>query len=369
MKKTKSFVFAWILMTGTVGFAAPKEPGICSKTLETVCSGSEVQRHQSVKLLNLLKEQVAEEALEIAIPKIELLEKSISKDSEKEELILKTINQEIMGVAKKKFARLESTIVTPQTVSLIKGYMVQAIDESSFSAAAKAYFKQTIQEVVVGNFSDYLNKTGIEKLNEVLSEDDERNLCGPDGLIDNAFATDVGGQKYVLLCPGLLLSLEQTTNAQERLKSIIQILSHEISHHIDARRVGTTPYVPYLTCMATHYGDKLKTHAKDEEFCKENADTALLCEGKRVISHSGELIADAWGIKVLNIHARKQNLSSLGVSDLISKSLVTTCGKTDDGVHPSAGFRIETLIKMDSEMSQNLGCSKATPPSKPTCSF
>ena len=369
MKKTKSFMFAWILMTGTVSFAAPKEPNICAKTVETVCSGTQMQRAYGEKLLVQLKEQVAQEALELAIPKIEMLEKNLIKDSEKEELIFKTINQETMRVAKNKFARLESTVVTPQTVSLIKGYMAQAIDESTFNEAAKSYFKKTIQEVIVGNFADFLDKSGIEKLDEVLNEDDERNLCGPDGLMDNAFATEVGGQKYVLICPGLLLTLEQNTNAQERLKSIIQILAHEISHHIDTRRVGTVPYAPYLMCMATHYGDKLKTHAIDEEFCRENADKPLVCEGKRVVRHSGELIADAWGIKVLNIHARKQNLSSLGVSDLISKSLVTTCGKADDGVHPSGNFRIETLIKMDSEMSQNLGCAKAASQSKPTCSF
>jgi hypothetical protein len=243
--------------------------------------------------------------------------------------------------------------------------MNQAIDESRFDAATKTKFKEIQSTIVIGNFADFLERTNLENnfLAQLLS-----NACGSDGLVDNAFATTLGDQKYVLICPGFLITLSQDANPSERFNSILHAISHEMGHHIDNGKVGNEVYSPYLSCLADNYSDGFKRTEDDTKFCKKNEKDVAACNNKVVLSHAGELIADAWGIKVTEIHSRKENYSFAESDSMLVSSWNKLCGTGDEGIHPSGDFRIGTLMRVNPEISNLLACNNNTI-TRPACTL
>ena len=194
------------------------------------------------------------------------------------------------------------------------------------------------------------------------------NACGSDGLIDNAFATTIDKERYVLICPGFLVTMTQTPDLKERFNTILHAISHEMGHHIDDGKVGKELYAPYLSCLTKNYSDKFNSTKDDQKFCKKNEKNPELCKAKITESHAGELIADAWGIKVLGIHAKAQNYSFAETDELLTSSWTKLCGSGDEGIHPSGDFRIGTLLRSSPEITSVLACDNSTL-SRPACTF
>jgi hypothetical protein len=342
---------------------------ICSNSLQRVCEDTKAQRADRDKYVASLKAQISKEAEAAAAPRIAEMKKQISGIHFIKRALqtLKIRNQEIMKSAKKRVGALEDVVTNADNVAKLKSYMYKSIDSSNFSASTKEQFKATIKTIVIGNFADFLERSDLEDnvMAQILG-----NACGSDGLIDNAFATTLKGDRYVLVCPGFLITLNQTASNEEKFNSILQAISHEMGHHIDNSKVGNDLYAPYLSCIADNYAaDRFKKNADDEKFCKANEKDPAKCNAKVALSHAGELIADQWGIRATAIHARENAYSSAQTDQMLTDSWAKLCGSGDEGTHPTGDFRIGTLMRKNPMITDYLGCNASETDAKPACTF
>ena len=245
---------------------------------------------------------------------------------------------------------VETIVLNSSIVEYLKTYMKVAIHESTLDPAAKKKFIKIVDKVIIGNFSDYvqrmkLSDSKLEKLNDG---------CGLDGMTVNAFSTKIDNQRYVLVCPGFQITMHQTPNMQDRINNILYVLSHEIAHHFDSGKVEITPYAPFIGCIYDNYAPYLNKSKKMEIFCSNNSLES--CNIQNVLAHSGELIADLWAHKVLAIYARAMNLSIFQTDNLLKTGVNLICGSGDEGIHPSGDFRIGVMLRLSPEISNYLAC-------------
>lgn len=355
-----------VTLSATSSLAFAQNTSICTDALQRVCNETEAQRANRDKYVKALKDDISIEAAKNAAPRIEQMKKDIKPIHFIKRFLaqIRIRNQEIMKAAKNRIKGFETVVTDNNNVEKIKNYMYRAIDTSNFDSITKSKFKETIRSIVVGNFADFLERTDLE--NNVLAQI-LGNACGSDGLIDNAFATTIKGERYVLICPGFLITLNQTASDEERFNSILQAISHEMGHHIDNSKVGNELYAPYLNCLANNYSDKFNRTKDDEKFCKKNDVTK--CNSQVVLSHAGELIADQWGIKVTALHAREQSYSIDQTEQMLTDSWAKLCGSGDEGIHPTGNFRIGSLMRKNPDINSTLSCLSSETDAKPACTF
>lgn len=340
---------------------------VCQDPLQTICRDTEADRKERAEGIKLLKKEIASEANQNAAPRIAEMKRQIKPIHFIKRFIatMKINNQETMKAASKRIAGFESSIINDENVNRIKEYMYQAIDGSKFDSTTKNNFKGVIKSIVVGNFNDYIERTNLDDnvLAQLLG-----NACGSDGMVENAFATTIGKDRYVLICPGFLISINETPTASERFNSVLQAISHEMAHHIDNSKIGNALYAPYLGCISENHAAQFKRTKDDQKFCEKNPNDATSCNLKVTTSHAGELIADAWGIKVLNLHMRAQSYSFAQADQLLTESWEKLCDTGDEGIHPTGDFRIGTMLRTTPEISSFLSCDNSQI-SKPACTF
>lgn len=354
----------------TVSFSAMAASGasVCSDPLQRICKDTLAQRKEREVYVSKLKNEISQEASLKSAPRIDEMKKKVKPYRLIKRFLesTKIRNQEIMASAKKRIGGFEAVVTNNENVSKIKNYMYQAIDGTQFDTTTKANFKNVVKSIVVGNFNDFLQRTDLEDnvLAQILS-----NACGSDGLVDNAFATTLKGDRYVLICPGFLITLNQAATDGERFNSILQAIAHEMGHHIDNGDAGNAIYAPYLGCLANNYSDRFNKTKDDEKFCKKNEKEPAKCNDQVVLSHAGELIADEWGIAVTALHAKAESYSVADADQMLTDSWAKLCGTGDEGIHPTGDFRIGTLMRKNQEINNLLSCSSSETDAKPVCSF
>jgi hypothetical protein len=369
---SKKLLLSSALLMGLVSYnawsqeSAAGATAFCANPIKNICTDTAPQRLARKNHIDGLKAEIAQEAALKSEPRIEEMKKKVSKLRFLKRMIetYKIRNQEIMKAAKKKVIGIESVVTDKENVTLLKQYMNEAIDQSAFDQTTRANFKSTIDSIVIGNFADFIEKSNLEDnfLAQMLS-----NACGSDGLVSNAFATTLNGERYVLICPGFLITLTQTPDLRERFNSILHAISHEMGHHIDNSQVKAGTYNAFLGCIADNYASGFEKTSKDAKFCKKNDEAA--CNTQVTNSHGGELVADAWGIKVLELHAKKQNYTALETEQLLTNSWSNLCGSQDEGIHPSGNFRMGTLLRKAPGISELLSCDNSTINKKPACTL
>lgn len=338
--------------------AFSQDSQFCSQPLKTVCKNSKLHNGLTSQSIKRLKDQIYKEAIKNAKPKIAKLEKQYTDSwhtNNRDKLRYKILNQEIMKSANSRIKGLESVVTNMKSISLIKSYMKMAIDESHFNESTRKSFKKTIDSVMIGNFSDYNMRKG--------TKDDyskhKTSPCGLDGMEVNATSTTFNNQKYILLCPGLLINYTQTLNEQEKLNNILFTITHEMGHHLENSKAADKVFIPYISCLVENYSDDLQANQEDKFFCQNIAKNKEECRIKVTVSHAGELIADQWAINVIAIYARTKKYSPTQTDLLLRNNLSKFCGMMDDGIHPSSDFRIETLLRVNPEVSNYLFCNNS----------
>ena len=343
------------------------ESKFCANPFKTICSDTKLQMTSTNDSIKRLKDQIYKEAVKNAKPKIDKLEKQYTdmwyrKDRDQLRYII--LNQEIMKSANSKISGLETLITNMKSISIIKNYMKLAIDESNFKESTRKAFRKTIDSVMIGSFKDYNIKNGnkydLTKL--------KNSPCGVDGMEVNAFSTTILNQKYVLICPGLLINYGKNGNEQERLSNILFAITHEIGHHIERSDAGAEVFIPYISCIVDHYSGGLNRSLSDVSFCSKIARNDKECRIQVTVSHSSELIADQWAIQALAIYARTNRYSVAQTDSLLTNNYIKLCGRTDQGIHPSDKFRMESLLRINPEISDYLSCDNSKV-KKPACTF
>ena len=366
--KSKTLVLACALTAATFSFNAfSQDSAVCADPLQKICKDTEGLRAQREVYISNLKKEIAADAEKNAAPKIEAMKKKISKFHFIKRAIetFKIKNRETMNSAKARIGDIETVVTNPENVALLKSYMRQAIDQSHFSDSTKENFKAIQSTVLIGNFADFIERSGLEDdaLGQLLG-----SPCGSDGMVANAFATTIKSQRYVLICPGFLISLSQTASQKERLNSILQAVAHEMGHHIDNGVVGDDLYKPFLSCLSENHVDRFNSTDEDKKYCKKTAKDQADCNLKVTTSHAGELIADAWGIKVLSIHAKSEAMSIPQADSMLTSTWANLCGTGDEGIHPTGDFRIGTLMRTNPDISDYLNCNNSAI-TRPACAL
>ena len=366
--KSKTLLMACVLSASAFSFNAfSQDSKFCADPIKTICTDTKDQRNEREIYINKLKSEISNEAHKNAAPKIVEMEQQNRgpfKFFKRMFRRYKIKNQEIMKSAKSRIGDIETVVTNPKNISLLKNYMFQAIDGTNFNEATRTKFKKEIDSIVIGNYGDFLERAGIE--NSFVGQ--LTNPCGSDGMDVNAFATNFNKQKYVLICPGFLITLSQTANEQERFNTILHAITHEMGHHIDNNAMGDEVYMPYLSCLSNNYSSKFSKTRKDEKFCKKKSVSEAECNMEVVKSHAGELVADQWGIKVLAIHAKSEAYDVDQAESLLINSWTNLCGTTDEGIHPNGDFRIGTLLRLNPETSDYLSCNNSEV-TKPACNL
>jgi hypothetical protein len=366
IRKKSAHLILTCALTMITANAVKAETSICEEPITKICTQTKDQRDAREVVVKKMKQEIADEANKNAAPRIAEMKKKISSIHFIKRMIqtYKINNQEVMKSAKVRVGDLEKVITSPENIAKLKSYMLQAIDDSHYDISTKNSFKEIISSIVIGNFADFLEKSGLEDnvLAQLLG-----NACGSDGLIDNAFATTLNNQRYVLVCPGFLITLSNEANEREKFDSILQAISHEMGHHIDSSKVGNELYQPYYNCLAKNYAGTFNKTKEDEKFCKANEKEPAKCAAKVVLSHAGELVADQWGIKVTAIHSRLQQYSVSDSETMLTQSWAKLCGTGDEGIHPTGDFRIGTLLKKNPSIVEILGCASSKTDLRPAC--
>lgn len=347
----KHMIFASALTLSFSAFGS----SICNDPLQKICTDTKDIRIERQKYVEQLKGEILAEAKKNADPRIEEMKRQIKPFHFIKRLIqtYKIKNQEIMRAAKRRIGDIETVVTSKENVAKIKSYMFQAIEASPFDQNTKGQFKDRIESIVVGNFADFIERTGLEDsaIAQFLN-----NACGSDGMIDNAFATTLKGDRYVLICPGFLITLKQKASDEERFNSILHAISHEMGHHIDNSKVEKGLYDPFLKCVANHYADGFVKSKSDDKFCKSQDTKKEDCQMKVATSHAGELVADQWGIEVTALHAKAERYSFDQSEELLVNSWAKLCGTGDEGIHPEGNFRIGVMMRKSSSLSEVLAC-------------
>ncbi len=348
--KSKILIYTCIL--SALSFSAfSQESKFCANPLKSICIDTKKQIDIRKTRIENLKKEIATEAEKNAEPKIKRLEKPNNDDAQiteyefRKKLIL---DQETIKVAISKAKNVESVISNQKNILLFKKYMKLAIDDTNFSESIRLSLKNTIDEVMIGSYGDYIDRARSKDH----PEDGFSNSCGADGMTLSAFASDLKGQKYVLICPGYLITLNEMPTEQEKFNSIIQVISHELGHHLYDDFIKLNIYNPYLSCLVENYADQFRMSSLS----------------KNIKYYSQELISDQWGLKALTIFLKKQNFKKTNVETIFKMNFANICGSPDDEYHPSGDFRIETLLRINPEVSSYLSCNNSRF-KKPSCTF
>ena len=363
-------ISAFVALFFVITYAkASSDESVCSNPLQRICADTSNQRYERNLYIADLKKEIATEAIKNSLPRIAKMKKKIKPIHFFKRMIQATLirNQEIMNSAKRRIVGFESAVTNAENILKIKNYLYLAIDNSSIAFSAKDDFKQIIQSVIVGNFNDFIER---ENLEDNIFAQRLENICGADGLVDNAFSTNFKGDRYVLICPGFLITLSQAATDSDRFNNMLHTIAHEMGHHVDNRHYfNIDVYGPYLNCISKNYSNYFNRSNEDIKFCRMNSSTQDACNQKITMSHSGELIADEWGIAATALHAKTQNYSFSETDKMLTDSWAKLCGAQDEGIHPTTEFRIENLLRKNPEIVNYLSCLKSETNLIPTCTF
>ncbi len=190
---------------------------------------------------------------------------------------------------------------------------------------------------------------------------DYERTCGLDGMADNAFARQVENSKYLIVCPGLLMTAAGGGNdIFSNTVNMLQVLGHEMGHHIDFA-FKTEFYNNYLTCLGNHYSNELLDPLLNPEI-GTNYQKLAAPENtmvRKMISHGREITADYWGTKTVAQYLYQiAKISNFTMNlEVLKQSHEYLCGTGDEGIHPTGDYRIGHLLRYDSDISQIMGCA------------
>lgn len=360
--KIQLVIIAIWLITHPVGLMA--EESFCQNSYDFICHDAAERR---VKREKEVREEIKKEAKLRAKKQLKEeggLTAQYATDgvySWLEEYLLYEAN--LYEVAKEKLENFEKDIITKENVKEVKRLFKLAIQRSSLTNPQKKRFKRIINKTIVGSVKDLKVRAHFNRDFELL--DAYKRYCGSDGWQENAFTTRTRyNRRYILICPGWLITLNKTKSKTLRLYNIFQVLSHELGHHIDADDFPEV-YKNFKKCNVDHYASKFNKTKKDAKKCERLSKDK--CNQLVVDSHADELIAETWSTQVMALYMRENKLSVAESESLLKESLLPSCGSSDEGIHPSTRFVIEKIFRKSPAIKEQLGCPMDYDNKSPWC--
>jgi hypothetical protein len=358
--KRKSFVVLVICLASFHVFA--QTSSLCSDSFQRICKDTEAEKKADEISHFKLIDEITTEANINAAPKLLEAKNSITEAevNKRAVALFKAKYHELIKSTKARLGDFESVISSVDNANKIKEYMYLIINKNNFDIKMKAKLKETVRGITVKTFTDFIEEPG--RTNNFLGKF-VRN-CGPTGFRPGAFAAFTPeGEKYVIVCPTFSILLRKVSTEQERFNTVIHVIAHEMAHHLDNSEVGVEIYNPYLKCVADNYADKLSINITGKK-CRANS---VPCKTNITLKHAGELIADQWAAEVVALHLKTEHSSYFDAETLIVDSMTNLCKSKDEGIHPDGAFRIESIIKTNTNINEALGCTETK--TKPSCTF
>ncbi len=399
----------FLLMTLTFANASIADQP-CMDLNATICASSDNEGNANLEEFERIKTSISQKSQERAKARIKNLEiKGLFKKLRLYFASQKIINQEIIKAAHEEIRGFEEDIISDEFINFLRNKLLQEIDRSrSFDNQTKERMKKQVLKVRVLHFQEYMNLVGAtEKYIPQLFS----SHCGMDGLSVNAFATVIDKSPVVLVCPGLLVMSNLQKSSRDLISSVSFVLIHEFSHHIDSSDFPEA-YNGLKSCYAKNHGLKLNISQgqkcfKDnkpclEEFKKQKASVNLFCRMKkenclkrngvfcaanekrcnqlRLIvpnsrkkkcidrkagmscfervakSHLNEVIADLWATNIMYELFSEFSIYEDDALNVIEKNFKVLCDSIDQGIHPSAEFRINTIFFGSLDIQEIIGC-------------
>ena len=185
--------------------------------------------------------------------------------------------------------------------------------------------------------------------------------CGPDGLAVSAFALPIETRKYLVVCPGLLLSAwGEGRNDLYNLYNLIMVLGHEWGHHFDSKWFPLV-YARYRSCLVASYSDGLSDPGPTSASIAEQLPQRVA--ERKVDSHLREITADYWGTQALleYVNSIWGPLDFLGRLDLLRQAYGALCWSPDASGHPTGSYRVGVLLPNAPGVSRAMGCKAGRP--------
>lgn len=263
----------------------------------------------------------------------------------------------------------------------VKGYMYSAIDAEvdakSLPEKTARKMKKKIKDTVIlpyavtEFFKDSPDKLMLDVYESYI------DICGDgiNGLSDNAFAGEVRGVSYIVMCPGTVLGSIGSGNDKElAFRNLLRVMSHELGHQIDSYHFNGAYQKMYGCLESTHAGGLL-LDPKLEKKLSAWSMTKRHIPLYKVASNAREITADFWAARTM-----AQYLKTVPQEDrhqVLRQAYGQRCesdgdysGTPENGMsHPPSIWRYEVMVRRDQDISGLLGCRTLSAGGKPSCSL
>ncbi len=323
MKKNLIAIFILPLFT-SAAFAGPNGglTEFCQAPYKSVCGESQQETNLRTERIQRIEESLKKPAL-AAVQQLLGNSSDLPKDFDESDFKYITPKAKRKKAVKVFLAELrtqlrhyltDNKIPSDLQVPAIKESLLKAIQSSQeISADIRQKMQQSVRETRIISITD---------VDTELLENTSRDViemyhgCSKNMFMDNAFATEMGQKKVVIICPGEIIgsvefAKEEGLPAGYEIGPLIMTLGHELSHHFD------------FTVYPEAYN-------------------GLLQHLNKADSYGAEITADIWGLKAFAIATA--SLSNSPYRNTLTRgALNDLCGTSDDGEHPDGAFRMNVL--------------------------
>jgi hypothetical protein len=148
--------------------------------------------------------------------------------------------------------------------------------------------------------------------------------CSNQTFEDNAFATEIKGEKVIIVCPGYIIGSIEFLKARKidfkySFYPMIMTIGHELGHHFD------------YTLYPDLYKNILDETSKNQDQLQS-----------KIEDYMSEITADIWGLRLLKEFTLNFG-SSKTYADILAGNMNDLCFTKDDNVHPSGDYRLNTI--------------------------
>jgi len=251
--------------------------------------------------------------------------------------------------SKEVFQEVENKLFSDQRIKQLKDYMVRMIKkEPNTPKTVKTKFIKAIQETKI--VSGESIPKDLDELTKQVLQGSSTLHCGPDGTKANAFAINIGEEKFILLCKGMVTAtVNPHDDAKKMMESLYFLLGHEFGHILHQQ--DREHYQRFKECIADHPSKKHLAHNSKNFLVQLFSDT-------KIEPHMGEIVADYWGVKMVTNRSHNYNIAE--ALNLVRSSFAFLCKSRDEGIHPNGHYRINFLLRSNPDLINSLACIKPT---------
>ncbi|MGZ3770937.1 MAG: hypothetical protein ACXVCP_15015 [Bdellovibrio sp.] len=309
----------------------------CLNPYKTICADQtqlDLKRNQNI---DEVREEIQKQA-ELIYEKTEKKDRPSFFDFLKFSKNKGLMQQALRTASLQKIKEFEAIFLSVKNVSKIKGYFYNLIEKMNLNSSDKDLIKNQIEALDLLPYAEVLKKNP-QIAEQICGADDEYKIGAM-----HVRAENIDG---IVICPGLLFAQkDKIYNETLALSGIIAVVSHEMGHRIDNKRIGIGPYLDFYYCI------------KNKK----------IISGESMANQGHELIADQWSLLITAAFIKETANTAQNSMTLLKNGWSMLCGSIEDEFHPSAFTRINLFLTRSKLIRNAIGCSPVSESNK-SCYF